>query len=74
MLVLHHGGTRTDHNLLIPAGMQLSKRARQVHVGLILDLRSEHSMKPRLGQALVSLGEVTVLVSCLAICDSLQVD
>jgi len=74
MLVLQHGGTRTDHNLLTPARIQLSKRGRQVHAGLILDLRSENPRKPRWGNTVVSLGEIAVLVSCLTISDSLQVD
>ena len=74
MLVLQHWGTRTDHNLLTPARIQLSKRARQVHAGLILDLRPEHPRKRLWGHTVVSLGEVAVLVICLAISDSLQVD
>jgi hypothetical protein len=74
VLVLQHGGTRTDHNLLTPTRIQLSKRACQVHTGLILYLRSEHSRMPLSGHTKVSLSEVAVLVSCLAISESLQVD
>lgn len=74
MLVLQHGGTRTDHNLLTPTRIQLSKRACQVHAGLILYLRSEHSRMPRRGRTKVSLAEVAVLVSFLTIGERLQVD